>query len=303
MDIYNLIRDSINNNLGLTVESVSEIGSGASGKVYQVVIKEYKKQIAIKISEFPNLLREEYEMLLLLKEKTNSKIPFIYYYEATDYIGILALEFVSGVSGSDKKIKRIADKKHLAESIIDNLLEIQKAKNDKFGLYNNPIYDTWYDYYKEFADEIFNFSKIKYENNELCSIVMKAVELSYRNLNIIFSDTISEPTLIHGDYWVPNFIIDEEKMELVAAIDPFNVMWADSEYELFALNVGIGKKLHLLDVYKSKVNISKYFDVKLEMYALYSELLWCKKGVNVNQKYLKNRAKLLLKKLKEFKLI
>ena len=92
-------------------------------------------------------------------------------------------------------------------------------------------------------------------------------------------------------------------MTLLAAVDPFNILWADPEYELFALTVGAGKKLRLLKRYKSKVKTSKYCDVKLCVYALYSEMLWYQKGVPVDHTYLKKLAKNLLKVMKKYRLL
>ncbi len=132
---------------------------------------------------------------------------------------------------------------------------------------------------------------------------MKAVELSYENFDRIFSQEILTPTLIHGDYWIPNFIIDKKSMELLSVVDPFNVMWADPEYELFAMTVGFGKNLHLYEIYKSKVEVSEYCDMKLEMYALYSELLWYKKLGSITHSYLKMRSKRLIKEMKKHRII
>ena len=64
-----------------------------------------------------------------------------------------------------------------------------------------------------------------------------------------------------------------------------------------------GKKLRLYEIYKSRVNVSKHCDIKLEMYALYSELLWYKKLGKVTHSYLKFRAKRLLKEKKKHKII
>ena len=92
-------------------------------------------------------------------------------------------------------------------------------------------------------------------------------------------------------------------MELLAAIDPFNIMWADPEYELFALTVAFGKKLRLYEIYKSKIEVSKYCDVKLELYALYSELLWYKRWGIDAPSYMKTRSKRLIKQMKKNKII
>ena len=299
-----LIKNSISKNLGFAVKDISRLGKGTSGSVYRVTTVDGEPQtIAVKISQHPELMLQEFEMLSLLKEKTASKIPDVYFFDKTEEMGIIAMQYIDGVSGTDKSLKFKRNKAHLAESIVNNLLVIQEAHNDKFGPYNNAVYDTWQEYYKKFADEIYDFSHLKYSKNELADVVMKAVELSYKNFDKIFSDTISTPTLIHGDYWMPNFIIDKSSMELLSVVDPFNVMWADPEYELFAMTVGFGNRLHLYEIYKSKVNVSKHCDIKLEMYALYSELLWYKKLGTISHLYLKMRSVRLIKEMKKHKIV
>lgn len=303
MDIEKLIFEAVRKNLNLTVKNISHIGKGASGSVYCVSTDGKPEKIAVKASEHSELLHQEFEMLSFLKEKTKSKIPTVYFFDDEKGTGLLAMEFIDGISGTDKSLRFTFRKKHLAESIVDNLLVIQQAHNDKFGPYDNAVYDTWLDYYKEFSDVIYEFSVHMNRKGELEDIVMKAVEASYKNLDNIFLKGTGKPTLIHGDYWLPNFIIDKKSMELLAAVDPFNVMWAEPEYELFAMTVGYGEKLRLYELYKSKVAVSEYCDLKLEMYALYSELLWYKKLGTITHSYLKMRAKKLLKELKKHNMI
>ncbi len=303
MNIEKLIRESIKNNFDASVNGIQSCGKGASGAVYRVECSGEIKTLAVKISEHPELMEQEYDMLSFLKEKTESKIPQVYFFEKLDNIGIIAMEFIDGVSGSDKSLKYSLRRKHLAESIVDNLLTVQKAHNDKFGPYNNAVYDTWKEFYKEFADEIYAFSLAKYSQGELDDIVMKAVDLSYSSFHKIFAEETFKPTLIHGDYWMPNFIIDKKRMELLSVVDPFNVMWADPEYELFAMTVGDGGKLKLYEIYKSKKDVSRFCDMKLEMYALYSELLWYKKLGSITHSYLKMRSKRLIKEMKKNNII
>lgn len=83
-------------------------------------------------------------------------------------------------------------------------------------------------------------------------------------------------------------------MTLNGVIDPFNVMWAEPEYELFTLTVGYGNNLHLYDIYKSKIKTSPSCDVKVELYALFNELLWYKTLGRVGFGYLKFRSKRLV---------
>lgn len=299
MNIQERVREIINEHLGFEACEIFPAGKGASGSVFRVRLDKEPFEIALKVSEHPELMKREFDMLAFLGEKTESKIPEVYFYTEKDGKAFIAMEFIEGISGDDKTLLFRPRKKQLAESIIDNLLVIQKAKNDKFGPFDNAVYDTWQEYYCQFADEIYDFCNEKSKSGELEDIVIEAVNLSYSNLDKIFQNTTGKPTLIHGDYWMPNFIIDKKKMELKAAIDPFNVMWAEPEYELFAMTVGFGEKLKLYELYKSKVEVSAFCDMKLEMYALYSELLWYKKLGTISHSYLVKRSKALIKEMKK----
>lgn len=263
MDKKQLIDEAISKNFNTETKEITASGKGASGSVYCIKIDTEPYKLALKFSEYPELIKKEYEMLKLLKEKTESKVPEPYFFYTKEKGAVLGMEFIDGVGGNDLPLLFRGGKKHLADSIIDNLLVIQRAKNDKFGPYDNAVFSSWQEYYRKFSEEICLFCTEKYSKGELDRIVLKAVDLSYKNFDKIFCEEIKTPTLIHGDYWMPNFIIDKASMELKAAVDPFNVMWADPEYELFALTVGKGKSLHLYENYKSKVKTSKHCDMKL----------------------------------------
>jgi len=297
-----LISKSIFKNLNSSVKNICALGNGASGSVYRVEL-DNSKNIAVKLSSHASLMEDEYKMLSFLKIKTESKIPKVYYFDVEDGYGMIAMEYINGIGGASKAVKDISHKERLAKSIVDNLILIHKVKGSKFGPYDNAVYDKWTDYYKGFADEILEFSKMKYSQGELDLFVLDAVEKSYGNFNVIFEEEDFLPTLIHGDYWMPNFIIDFEKAELLSVVDPFNIMWADPEYELFALSVGYGEELGLYELYKSKVRTSKYCDVKTELYALYSEILWYKKLGSIDHCFLKMRADRLVNVMKRFRLI
>lgn len=302
MSVENIIKKSIKKNIGAALLEVSKLGNGACGSVYKVECGK-TKTFALKISEHVSLMEAEYKMLSFLREKTESKIPKVHYFDREEQYGIIAMEYIDGIGGGDERVNSIVDKEKLANSIVDNLIDIQKTHNDKFGPYDDPRYDTWYEYYKAFSDGIYAFSKEKRAEGAFSDNVMRAVELSFGLFDTIFGEEDFLPTLIHGDYWMSNFIIDEKSGVLLSVVDPFNVMWADPEYELFALDVGYGIELGLYDLYKSKVKTTKYCDVKLELYALYSEVLWYKTLGSIDHSFLSMRADRLMNVMERFKLI
>ncbi|MBR6675753.1 MAG: fructosamine kinase family protein [Clostridia bacterium] len=303
MNIESIIKSSIKANMGLSALELSKLGNGSVGSVYKVLCDTAPETIAVKVSSHPAVMKQEYRMLSFLREKTESKIPRVYYFEERKDCGIIAMEYINGVSGESDAVKNLPDKVKLANSIVDNLITLQKVKGDKFGPYDAPTFNSWREFYKGFADEILEFSKIKHSEGRLDAYVLSAVERSFGYFNEIFGGEDFLPTLIHGDYWMPNFIIDPEKAELLSVVDPFNVMWADPEYELFALDVGYGIELGLYRLYKSKVQTTKYCDVKLELYALYSEILWYKKLGSIDHSFLRMRAERLIGAMDRFNLI
>lgn len=285
MDHKRIIKDSVKNNLGATALECTPVGNGAVGSVWRVSCDKYLETLAVKISPHRDLLQREYEMLKFLRENTKSLVPKAYWFDSKDGTGIMAMEYINGISGDSEEIKNHADRGKLSESIINNLLLIQEAHNDKFGPYDAPVYDSWQEYYMGFARDIYEFAKKKYSENSLDVKVIKAVETSYKILDKVFSGEKIVPTLIHGDYWMANLIIDRETWNLLSVVDPFNIMWADPEYELFALVAGFGEELSLYELYKSKVKVSAYCDVKIRIYALYSELLWYKKLGSIDHSF------------------
>lgn len=298
----NTIIDYIEKNTEWRTVGISALGKGASACVYKVEIDKSPFVIAIKCSDNPELLKQEYEQIKFISDRVDCKLPRLYHFGiCPDGTAVMIMEHFSGVSASN--LKKIGKAKQiLPDMIVDNLIKIHTVHNDKFGYPDNAVYDTWYDFYSEFAKEIYTFAKESYENGKLAKKVFSAVKLSYENLDKILCDAMGRPTLIHGDYWQPNFIVNPDTFELIGIIDPFNIMWTEPEYELFTLTVGGSKKLNLYKKYKSKVNTSKYCDLKVELYALYNELLWYKKLGTIGHSYLMYRSKRLIKQMKKISL-
>lgn len=126
---------------------------------------------------------------------------------------------------------------------------------------------------------------------------------AFDNYDKVFSEPISAPTLTHGDFWLPNILVDRKSLRVTGVLDPFNVMWADSDYELFALIAGRGNKYKIYDTYKKLHNISDKCDLKLEYYALFSEIYWYSITHHKYDNFLKSKAKLLEKQLRRFNII
>lgn len=298
-----IIRSIIEEKFVCSVSAIRHIGKGASGEVFKISFDKAPYDAVVKISRFADLIEKEYKSIEFISSRVACKLPKLYFMHRDKAFSLICMEYIAGVSGNSRVLHYKLNKKKLANSIVDNLLKIQTAHNDKFGPYENAVFDTWFDYYSAFAKDIYEFSLKANKENRLSDSVMHAVEASYERLDKILAGGSEAPTLIHGDYWLPNFIVNPKTMELAGVLDPFNVMWAEPEYELFCLTVGYGKNLHLYENYKSKVKTSSLCDVKLELYALYNELLWYKELGSISEGYLKMRSRRLLKEMKRHGII
>ncbi|MBS6613502.1 MAG: aminoglycoside phosphotransferase family protein [Anaerotruncus sp.] len=285
----------VEENLKCRILGFEKIGRGASAEVYKVIVDLPQGVIAVKVCKNTKLAFDEYERINFISSRVDCKLPKLYFVAKSGDCGVLAMQFFEGREASAKSLLFMLkpNKEKLANEIIDNLIKIHSVHSDKFGPVENAVYDTWLDYYGKFANKIADFS----QKSDVPNIVKEAVCEGLNSLPKLLGGNTGEPTLIHGDYWMPNFIINPQKGKLVGVVDPFNVMWAEPEYELFGLTVGCGKRLQLYDIYKNKVKTSFYCDAKLELYALFNELYWYKTLGKIDFGYLKYRSRRLLKEL------
>ena len=294
-----LIKSIVEKQMNTKVKKIRAVGKGASGSVYLVKITTEPYQIAVKTSKFYDAICKEREMLDFLSARVSYRVPKTYFLHQENDTVFLGMDYIKGMSGKSKYIVFVPSRKKLKNSIIDALMNAQSIHNDKFGKYDNPTYDTWAEYYKDYFVDIYAFTKQKFEKKEIETEIMEAVELINKHFGEIFSVTNNTPCLCHGDFWMPNLIIDFWKSELAGAVDPFDMLWAEPEYEIFCLSLGFGEKLKLYEEYKKRNITSKYCDLKVDLYALCNELNWYILLGEMGHDYLMFRAKRLIKIMKE----
>lgn len=138
----------------------------------------------------------------------------------------------------------------------------------------NPTYTSWNAYYYALSTDILEKAWQSVAANRLAPAVAETMELAYRHYPDIFCEEVKQATLIHGDFFVANILIAPKTLEPLAFIDPFESMWADVEYELFALNNVNASCFQLYEAYVRKAQVSKMCAVKCAFYALYKEIMW-----------------------------
>lgn len=279
------------------------IGGGSFGRVYKAVLSD-GRTIAIKAYRVQGSQYEEAEQLKLLSSNTSVKMPevlFVYEDEAT---AILAMSFVDGQNVLNPMflLKNKSQKQKFANDVISGMLEWHSVTNDKFGSLSNPIYDSWYDYYKEEKQKPWLAALKELSNNGKFSkkklqLLVEATEL-FNNL----PEENTKSVLIHADLNIMNIMADTKTLKLTAFIDPCGSIWADKEYDLFQLRNMWGNAYGLYETYKSNSEISEFTDFRVAYYASMHEAAMRLKGgliMPLWEDLNNSRLKREIKKLKE----
>lgn len=296
------LRRIISEKYSKKIVKLTEVGQGAVGKVYLVELENDTRKFAVKYTAHKSLMEYEVNSIEFISSKVDFKLPKIYSTYSDDSVNIIIMEYIDGINANNYKFTKVSKemKTRFANEVIDNLLRLQEVKHNKFGEAYNPSFDSWNQYYKPFAKYALDTAEIGNKKKEIPYSVYKLMNTAYELFDSIFDEQPEYGVLSHGDYWLPNIIVDKDTMELLGVVDPFNIMYADKEYDLFPLIAANGNKFNLLDTYKSKMVTTKKCDLKLEFYALFSEIFWYSKTGKVYKGFIKHKSKLLKKQLKRF---
>lgn len=300
------ISELILENLHADIIALKFIGGGSFGKVYKADLNN-RKTVVIKLYMVDGIAKKEAESLVLLSENKVIKIPAVYFVEEKSRCfpyDCLCMEYISGTNAlfdmklllSGKKTK-----KAFADSVINGLLAVHSIKNDKFGYADNPEYSTWNEYYKPFAEDIYNRAAAANRVGNFDKYILDVMTAAICRYDDIFDKDVTEAVLIHGDLNVMNIMVNK-KLLPEAFIDPLNSIYADREYELFQLQNLTGNCFKLYDTYKSKYSVSEKCDIKCAFYGLWNEAMIYLKTGKYTQFIMRtsvNRMKKELKKLTE----
>ncbi|MEG1609317.1 MAG: fructosamine kinase family protein, partial [Clostridia bacterium] len=283
---------------------IQHIGNGISANVYKIIIDKPPFVVAIKVAIDGELLKKECDCIQFIYDIVDIKLPKIFDINIENKNNYILMQYFDGVACSDAKVLNapIKTRQKIAAEIAENIVKLQNIKGEKYGNLFEPQFENWNDYYKPFVLKMIDCAVELSKQGILQRSIVDTMNLAYKQYDNIFDEPISKPTLIHGDYWASNIIVDHE-FHLIGVVDPFNAMWADSEYELFALNAVYGDKLPVLEEFQKLRKLSKKFDIKNEFYILFSEVYWVTIMKHDNNDYLSKIAKRLMLQLQKFNLL
>ncbi len=262
--------------IGQKVKKVKYLGGGSFGRAYKIVFIDGKK-IVIKFLRAQDMLEKEVYDLDLLAANCSVKFPKVIFSQKAnneipvDCYGMELIEGSNAVFSLKLLLKSKKNRKKFANEVVTALHDIHCCKNEKFGDTLSPKYNCWLDFYKPYAKQILNKAEEMFAGGELPKKVIETMRAAWEKFDIIFSEEVSQASLIHGDFNIANMMIDKN-LKLSGFIDPLNSMYADLEYDLFQFDNLSGKWFYLRKTYIEKYGASKYCDAKCAFYGLFHEV-------------------------------
>lgn len=270
--ILPIIPELVLKNLNKKVSDIKFIGGGSYGRVYKTILSN-GETIAVKAYRIQGSQYEETQQLNILSANTSVEMPKVLFTYDDAETAILAMTFVEGQNVLNPLflLKSKSQKQKFAQDVVSGMLQWHSVTNDKFGSLENPVYDSWYEYYKKEKQEPWLAGlnalaqKGKFSKKSL-KLLYEATEI-FNNLY----DEKSIPVLIHSDLNIMNIMADPKTLKLNAFIDPCACMWADREYDLFQLRNMWGDAYGLYETYKQKYKLSEYADFRVAYYGAMNE--------------------------------
>ncbi len=274
------IEKTIIGHYGVSLQKIEPLGGGFYGRVFHVSLPVSPFSVVCKVYLFPGLARKEAEQITVLTAHSLLKMPALYHLSEKEQTGfsydLLLMEYLPGVNAGFLDVSALPPgaKEKIGQQIVDNLIALHNTtRSEGFGeISGGKTFAQWQDCYYPTAKETVGKAKKLFDKGQLSAAALSVFETSLRKFDDLFDQPIPRARLIHGDYNTWNILLNEEKTEAAAVIDPFGCRWADSELDLYQLDNANGKEYGLLDRYAKKVPLSKNFEKKRRFYEYYTEI-------------------------------
>lgn len=259
------------------VLSADYVGGGSYGMAYKVAQDVFPDVVIVKVFTADGLCKSEAFSLIEMRSHTSVPVPEVYcvcYADNEIPLDCICMQCIEGRDAFFNfglLFKPKKQKREFAEAVVNGLLELHSYTNEKFGMADNPVFDTWLDCYRPFAVDVMETARKMRAENRLEGYILNAMEKAYARFDDIFCEPVKEACFIHGDLNLMNIMV-KPPFTLSGFIDPLESKFADREYDIFQFNNLTGKSFGLYDLYKSKYPVSGNCDVKCAFYALWNEV-------------------------------
>jgi fructosamine-3-kinase len=232
----------------------------------------------VKVCRMAEVLQNEVIALELMRASPCTlTVPEVFWQHYDNEINAFAMQKIDGVNANNLPffLSRVK-KKQIAELTVHALNQIHSVTQNQFGYVDKTErYDTWQQFYKVILSDVCKRGQSFFEQNpsKYGKKALKLLKNALKHFDYIFSEAVLQASLLHGDLWIANIMVDKKTYLPTGIIDPLHSMWGDREFDLFPLNAPWGKRLKLYKTYKAKYLTSKNVDLKCAVYYLANEVL------------------------------
>lgn len=263
---------------GEPIADIRPVGKGGFGSVYEVLSQSGTVQIW-KAYQVTDTMLAEAQALRELRKASPLPIPEVYHIHTADEqypVDLIAMEKISGRNAAGVRLPWSKNKRErFRDILIDSVGAMHRYPcGTRYGLIgDSKKFDSWKAFYQDFYLYVVEHAKdfcanADSQSRKIYYLLQKGLD----NLDFILSEPVSKPSLVHGDIWLPNVMVDPNTFTPTGIIDPLHAMWGDNEYDLFPLSAPVKTSLKLYQTYKSRFQTSEKVDLKIALYALVSEV-------------------------------
>ena len=241
---------------------------------YSFLLKTNKRPFFIKLNNanaFPKMFELEVKGLKQIENSESLTTPVKVLQGSFGIVSYLVLEFIE--SGKESL--------NFWESFGVGLANLHKLKQKDFGLsYSNyigslhqlnPLTEEWSAFFGN--HRILNQAQIAYDNKRIGLELLRKLESLILKIDTIFPK--STPSLLHGDLWSGNFIVNKESLPVV--LDPaihygnremdlsmsllfggFNKRFYEAYDEAYPLQEGWEERVDLCNTYPLLVHVNLF---------------------------------------------
>ena len=249
--------------------STKKIGEGFYGSVYLATLPKEPCRAVIKWYKLSDNNQREASQLNLLRKHSFIKVPEVFAIHQVDGeipVPALVMEFIEGVNASLLPTDHPNAEK-FADQMVTNLVHLHQVRGECFG----AGYSDWYSCLREKIGVLHTRLHSQYEA-VMAPEALRVADQSYQKMDLIFSEPVPYPSLIHSDYNLWNLLADPKTAKITAVIDPLDAGWADSELDLFHLQNAGGDRFGLLDRYREYRPLSSLFPLKNRFYWFWDDI-------------------------------
>ena len=267
MTLSTTIRNKIEEKSGTKIKSVSSVSGGCISSAYRIT-DENGNNYFLKCNPSPkDLFIKESNGLTELKKADLIRVPEV----IDSNEEFLLTEFIASGSRS----------KNFFENFGRSFAQLHKYTGKKFGFYENnyigsnpqlniPIKseeNDWVAFY--FNKRILFQFKLAEKNGYAKKELIEGISFLEKNIHKIIGDSLEPPSLLHGDLWGGNYIIDENGNACL--VDPA-VYYGNREADLAMTKLFGGFSNEFYISYNDSYPLKEGYEYRENLYKLYHVL-------------------------------